>query len=152
MMVFTTFSSSASYVAIQEVHRGAGVIASWFGLGGGIVKGPIMFEMGILPEVAAATSSAMMVFTTFSSSASYVAIQEVLVWYATAMFAMSVVSSVAGQFLLKKLIDSLGRPSLVVFLFAIIAVLGLVGMAISSSGDIVAIFHGKIGGFRPICG
>ena len=39
----------------------AGVIASWFGVGGGTVKGPLLMHLGILPEVVAATSSAMMV-------------------------------------------------------------------------------------------
>ena len=30
-----------------------------FGVGGGIVKGPLMLEMGVLPDVAAATSATM---------------------------------------------------------------------------------------------
>jgi uncharacterized membrane protein YfcA len=31
-----------------------------FGVGGGIVKGPLMLEMGVMPDVAAATSATMM--------------------------------------------------------------------------------------------
>ena len=38
----------------------AGLIAGMFGVGGGIVKGPLMLEMGVLPDVAAATSATMM--------------------------------------------------------------------------------------------
>ncbi len=35
----------------------AGMAAGVFGVGGGIIKGPLMLEMGVLPEVAAATSA-----------------------------------------------------------------------------------------------
>ena len=41
----------------------AGVIAGMFGVGGGIVKGPLMLHLGVLPEVAAATSATMILFT-----------------------------------------------------------------------------------------
>merc|ERR1719233_1258529 len=35
----------------------AGLCAGLFGIGGGIVKGPLMLEMGVLPQVASATSA-----------------------------------------------------------------------------------------------
>jgi uncharacterized membrane protein YfcA len=41
----------------------AGIIAGMFGVGGGIVKGPLMLHLGVLPEVAAATSATMILFT-----------------------------------------------------------------------------------------
>jgi hypothetical protein len=41
----------------------AGVIAGMFGVGGGIVKGPLMLALGLLPDVAAATSATMILFT-----------------------------------------------------------------------------------------
>ena len=37
----------------------AGLCAGMFGVGGGIVKGPLMIEMGVLPSVSAATASFM---------------------------------------------------------------------------------------------
>lgn len=42
----------------------AGLFAGMFGVGGGIIKGPLMLEMGVLPPVAAATAAAMILFTT----------------------------------------------------------------------------------------
>lgn len=41
----------------------AGLAAGLFGIGGGIVKGPLMLEMGVLPEVASVTSATMILFT-----------------------------------------------------------------------------------------
>ena len=46
---------------------GSGVIAGMFGVGGGIVKGPLMLHLGVLPEVAAATSATMILFTSCAS-------------------------------------------------------------------------------------
>jgi uncharacterized membrane protein YfcA len=39
----------------------AGILAGLLGIGGGILFGPVMLEYGVLPEVAAATSSFMIV-------------------------------------------------------------------------------------------
>jgi uncharacterized membrane protein YfcA len=45
------------------LFSGAGVAAGLFGVGGGIVKGPLMLQLKVLPEVAAATSATMILFT-----------------------------------------------------------------------------------------
>jgi uncharacterized membrane protein YfcA len=42
---------------------GAGIVAGLFGLGGGIVQGPLMMQLKVLPEIAAATSATMILFT-----------------------------------------------------------------------------------------
>jgi uncharacterized membrane protein YfcA len=49
----------------------AGVFAGLFGVGGGIVKGPLMLEMGVPPAVAAATAAQMILFTTCAACASF---------------------------------------------------------------------------------
>jgi uncharacterized membrane protein YfcA len=41
----------------------AGFFAGLFGVGGGIIKGPLMLEMGILPIVASANAATMILFT-----------------------------------------------------------------------------------------
>jgi uncharacterized membrane protein YfcA len=50
----------------------AGLVAGLFGVGGGIVKGPLMLEMGVLADVAAATSATMILFTAASATAVYI--------------------------------------------------------------------------------
>merc|ERR1711907_290271 len=49
----------------------SGVFAGMFGIGGGIVKGPLMVEMGVLPEVSAATAAFMIAFTASSATVTY---------------------------------------------------------------------------------
>lgn len=50
--VHWTHRSTAHYSSVCSL---AGLFAGMFGVGGGIVKGPLMLEMGVLPDVAAAT-------------------------------------------------------------------------------------------------
>ena len=47
----------------------AGLCAGMFGIGGGIIKGPLMLEMGLHPQVSSATAAYMILFT--SSAATF---------------------------------------------------------------------------------
>ena len=50
----------------------AGVIAGTFGVGGGMVKGPLMLAMGVHPSAATATSATMIMFTSLTAVVVYV--------------------------------------------------------------------------------
>merc|ERR1712129_56226 len=50
----------------------SGLLAGLFGVGGGIVKGPLMLEMGVVPAVASASAAAMILFTAATASTSFV--------------------------------------------------------------------------------
>merc|ERR1719383_373244 len=64
----------------------AGLCAGLFGIGGGIVKGPLMLEMGTLPEVTSATSATMILFTSTSASISYYIFGKLNFNYASILF------------------------------------------------------------------
>lgn len=51
----------------------AGFCAGMFGIGGGIVKGPLMLEMGIHPMVASGTTAVMIFFTAVVATTSFIA-------------------------------------------------------------------------------
>lgn len=46
----------------------AGVLASLLGIGGGLVLGPLMLEMKVIPQVSTATSSLMIVTPSFGNA------------------------------------------------------------------------------------
>eukprot|EP00205_Picochlorum_sp_RCC944_P001869 CAMPEP_0182607324 /NCGR_PEP_ID=MMETSP1330-20130603/2031_1 /TAXON_ID=464278 /ORGANISM="Picochlorum sp., Strain RCC944" /LENGTH=524 /DNA_ID=CAMNT_0024825903 /DNA_START=122 /DNA_END=1696 /DNA_ORIENTATION=- len=129
----------------------AGIIASWFGVGGGTVKGPLLMELGILPEVTTATSSTMMLFTTISAVSGYIAMNRLLVYYGILMFFISTICTLIAQLALKSIITKLSRPSLVIFLFATVCLLGALGMLLTSKDILLDIVHGHFEGFRSIC-
>ena len=100
--------TSANSVAFPAVSTLAGVVAGFFGVGGGIVKGPLMLEMGVAPEVAAATSITMILFTSSAASVLYVSF-GVPTDYAKVVFLTGAVFTALGQSVVARLIRKLGK-------------------------------------------
>lgn len=70
----------------------AGVAAGLLGIGGGMLKGPIMLEMGLPPGVVSATASYMLLFTTLSTSIQFSIMGEMLFDYASLFFFVGLAS------------------------------------------------------------
>merc|ERR1712072_875821 len=81
----------------------AGLFAGLFGVGGGLVKGPQMLEMGLLPEVAAATTAFMIMFTSASATISFAALELVAWDYAAVLFVVGIVCTLLGQLAFEQL-------------------------------------------------
>lgn len=75
----------------------AGVFAGLFGVGGGIVKGPLMLEMGVHPSVAAATAAQMILFTTSAACVSFEVFGLLEPQYGLVCFVMGLVCTSVGQ-------------------------------------------------------
>jgi hypothetical protein len=60
-------------------------------------QGPLMLEMGVYPEVAAATASTMIFFTAGSASVVYISFGGVAWDYALAIFVLAVIVTLLGQ-------------------------------------------------------
>ncbi len=65
----------------------SGLIAGMFGLGGGIVKGPLMLALGVHPAVTSATAACMILFTSFTATSAFAVFGLLIPEYA-ATFAM----------------------------------------------------------------
>lgn len=96
----------------------AGVCASMFGIGGGVVKGPLMLALGVCPEVAAATSSTMIFFTSAGASIFYYNAGYVQQDYAAALLVTAFLFTALGQIASQRLVAALGRRSVIVFAMA----------------------------------
>jgi len=94
----------------------AGLCAGMFGIGGGIIKAPLMIELGVRPEVASATSAFMICFTSATASICFYAFGLVQADYGTAFFLVGLVSSTVGQLLVSRLIRRTGRSSIIVII------------------------------------
>jgi uncharacterized membrane protein YfcA len=91
----------------------AGMCAGLFGVGGGIVKGPLMLEMGVHPMVAAATSAVMILFTTMSATTTFIAFGTLTFDYAAYLFCIGLVGTTIGQLLVGHLVKKYNRVSLI---------------------------------------
>merc|ERR1712174_39158 len=75
----------------------AGFFAGMFGVGGGIVKGPLMLAMGVHPAVASATSACMILFTSLTATTSFIVFGLMIFDYSIACFIVGFVATYVGQ-------------------------------------------------------
>jgi uncharacterized membrane protein YfcA len=128
-----------------------GFIASLLGFGGGIIYSPLIIEMGLLPDVAVATSSFIILWTSFATVARYIFLDILYFDYAVLFFLVGLVSSFIGQFTVSKIIQKYKRRSFVLWImvcFFGIACFLTIATAISVLVQNV-IFGGW--GFRDLC-
>ncbi|BDA43515.1 probable sulfite exporter TauE/SafE family protein 3 [Coccomyxa sp. Obi] len=103
----------------------AGLIAGMFGVGGGIVKGPLMLEMGVLPDVAAATSATMIMFTAASASVVYLSFGGIPFDYGLATFLVGLIFTLIGQVACYWLMKALNRRSIIVIAMALLMLISM---------------------------
>eukprot|EP00658_Telonema_sp_P-2_P017369 TRINITY_DN1673_c0_g1_i3.p1 TRINITY_DN1673_c0_g1~~TRINITY_DN1673_c0_g1_i3.p1 ORF type:complete len:281 (+),score=51.81 TRINITY_DN1673_c0_g1_i3:143-985(+) len=111
----------------------AGVFAGLFGIGGGIVKGPLMIEMGVLPQVSSATAAFMILFTSASACTSYAANNQVKYDLGLFLAVLGFICTVMGQLVVHRVVHSLGRPSILVFIMGSIVGLSTILMCYAVS-------------------
>ena len=91
--------SAATAVGCPLISIAAGFFAGTFGIGGGFIKTPLLMFLGLPPEAAAATSSAMIFFTSLTATTSYFAFGHILYAYTAYFFLLGVGATALGQFI-----------------------------------------------------
>lgn len=105
----------------------AGVVAGLIGVGGGMVLGPLMMEMGVNPRVASATTATMIVLTA-SSVVFIVLTSGVLHWsYAIFYFWVCFAGALYGKSRIDGYIQRTGKASIIIFILATIIALATAG-------------------------
>lgn len=108
----------------------SGVFAGLFGIGGGIVKGPLMLEMGVIPAVASASAAAMILYTSSAACTSFAVFGLLHYTYGAVFFVLGFLSTIIGQVSLTNLIKKHKRESPIVL---------SIGSVIGMSSILVAI-------------
>ena len=94
-----------------------GLVAGLLGLGGGELIAPLLLIVGMLPQVGAATSACMVLFTSSSDVAHYLS-EGVLapdLGYVLAAATLGFTSALCGRLLALRLVRVLSHPSLIAF-------------------------------------
>ncbi|RZC81104.1 hypothetical protein C5167_043672, partial [Papaver somniferum] len=130
----------------------AGMVGGLLGLGGGFILGPMFLQIGVPPQVASATASFAMMFSSSMSVIEFYLLKRFPIPYAAYFLAVAIVAAAAGQYVVRKLIIALGRASLIVFLlvtlfFVSAFLLGGVGI----SNMVRQIQHKEYMGFENLC-
>ncbi|XP_062194366.1 sulfite exporter TauE/SafE family protein 3-like [Phragmites australis] len=112
----------------------AGLVGGLLGLGGGFIMGPLFLELGIPPQVSSATATFAMMFSSSMSVVEYYLLRRFPVPYAAYFAAVAFIAAIIGQHVVRRLINWLGRASLIIFILAsmiFISALSLGGVGIS---------------------
>lgn len=121
------------FLGFMGVGCFAGICAGFLGIGSGMINVPYMLEVGMKPEVAAATSSFIIVFTALSTVVQYIITGFIPLKSALWFGSIGLISAVVGQFGVSALVAKYKKSSIISFLlFALITVsaIGLVAEAI----------------------
>ncbi|KAH7565225.1 hypothetical protein JRO89_XS09G0168100 [Xanthoceras sorbifolium] len=130
----------------------AGIIGGLLGLGGGFILGPLFLELGIPPQVSSATATFAMTFSASMSVVEYYLLKRFPVPYALYFVTVATIAAVVGQSVVRKIINILGRASLIIFILSFTIFVS----AISLGGEGIADMIEKIDrkeymGFDNLC-
>ncbi|KAL7096720.1 hypothetical protein ACP275_10G097200 [Erythranthe tilingii] len=110
-----------------------GTVGGLLGSGGGFILGPLLLEIGVMPQVASSTATFVMMFSSSLSVVEFYLLQRFPMPYALYLMAVSILAGFWGQYFIRKLITILRRGSLIVFIlsgviFASALTMGVVGI------------------------
>ena len=109
--------SARNTTALPCAGAAIGLVAGLLGLGGGELIAPLLLIVGMLPQVGAATSACMVLFTSSSDVAHYLS-EGVLapdLGYVLAAATLGFTSALCGRLLALRLVRVLSHPSLIAF-------------------------------------
>mmetsp|Transcript_14363 Transcript_14363/g.16301 ORF Transcript_14363/g.16301 Transcript_14363/m.16301 type:complete len:529 (-) Transcript_14363:125-1711(-) len=127
----------------------AGFFAGMFGVGGGIVKGPLMLAMGVHPKVSSASSACMILFTSFTATTSFVVFGLLVPDYAIVCLSIGFIATYVGQVVLNYLMAKYQRNSYIAFSIGGVVLLSAFLMTIQS---IVSMAEGHHSTSSGVCG
>ncbi|ESQ35701.1 hypothetical protein EUTSA_v10007599mg [Eutrema salsugineum] len=130
----------------------AGVLGGLFGIGGGMLISPLLLQIGIAPEVTAATCSFMVLFSSTMSAIQYLLLGMEHAGTAAIFALVCFVASLVGLMVVKKVIAKYGRASIIVFAVGI--VMGLSTVLMTTHGALKVwddFVSGRYMGFKLPC-
>ncbi|GLI67500.1 hypothetical protein VaNZ11_011683 [Volvox africanus] len=108
---------------------GAGLTGGLLGLGGGMVMGPVLLQIGVQPQVTAASSGTMVLFSSSAALIQFAMLHRLNMPYAGAFAAASLAAGLVGTHVVAGAIKRSGRPSIVVLALAGVMAIALVCVA-----------------------
>jgi uncharacterized membrane protein YfcA len=136
---------SSNTIYYSSICSVAGLFAGLFGIGGGIVKSPLMLQMGVHPLVASATCATMILFTSFTATTSFMVYGELDYDYGAAFLVVGFLSTLVGQLLMHALMKKYNRNSYIAYSVALVVGASVLAMTWSSILTIVS-GNGRKGG------
>jgi len=148
---FQWTSGAARKVALYSL--GAGTLAALCGIGGGMVMGPILLDLGVLPQVQSATTATTLLVLSSSTAVTFLVQGSAPTDYAIFMAFATASGAVIGKAVMGFLIKLYRRPSAIIFVLGGIILASVIVMATTGTINVINdIQRGNDLGFKSVCG
>ncbi|KAH9323312.1 hypothetical protein KI387_017951 [Taxus chinensis] len=130
----------------------AGILGGMLGLGGGMIINPFLLQMGLPPQVTAATCAFMVFFSASMSVAQFLLLGLAPLDYALFFAITCFISAIFGLSVIQRAITKHGRVSLIIFSVSTVMATSAILMTTFGAIDIWRQYqHGDYMGFRAPC-
>lgn len=137
------------------LSTGAGFLGGFLGIGGGIIMGPMLIELGMVPEANQATTATFVFLSSTLATIQFVVLGKTMPQYVVWFTTWVVIATFVGQTGLDYILRKYQRSSLIVLSIAGIIGCSLVMMTVIGASDIYSdLMRGADMGFdvRQLCG
>ena len=115
----------------------AGFIAGVIGIGGGVVLGPILLDLGIHPVVATVTTNMLVLITSSSTTFQFILFKMLNLEYGIFCIIFSALGSYCGTFLVNNYVKKTGKQSFIVLVLFCVVIISAVVLPLSSFINII---------------
>lgn len=130
----------------------AGVAAGLLGIGGGMLIGPLLLELGVDPLAVAATGAFVVLVADTSVAAQYAVLGLLPGALGLQLAATAFAATTAGQAAAERVIRATGRPALVTLVIAAVVALSTLATGAVAARDLAqSVREGEPMGFRSLC-
>ncbi|KAL8245220.1 hypothetical protein R6Q59_011478 [Mikania micrantha] len=129
-----------------------GTVGGLLGSGGGFILGPLLLEIGVMPQVASATATFVMMFSSSLSVVEFYLLKRFPIPHALYLMAVSVMAGFWGQFVIRRVVAFLQRASLIVFILSAVIFASAVTMGVIGVVKSIKMIHNhEFMGFLEFC-
>ncbi|KAK8651239.1 hypothetical protein V6N13_140848 [Hibiscus sabdariffa] len=129
-----------------------GTVGGLLGSGGGFILGPLLLEIGVIPQVASATATFVMMFSSSLSVVEFYLLKRFPMPYALYLMGVSILAGFWGQYFVRKLIAILKRASLIVFILSAVIFASALTMGVIGIERSIRMIHNhEFMGFLDFC-
>jgi uncharacterized membrane protein YfcA len=142
-----------SVILFETLAFVAGLLGGTLGLGGGVILAPMLLSLGIQPQVSSATTTTIVLLSSSAAMINFAITGMLNFQYAAVFGASAAVASFIGTVYLGNFIKRTGRVSLVVLSLSIVMGVGLLGIIVVGSLNVVRAVQNGNGkwGFSKLC-
>lgn len=115
----------------------AGFIAGTIGIGGGVVLGPILLDLGIHPIVGTVTTNFLVLITSSSTTFQFILFKMLNFQYGVFCIIFSALGSYCGTFLVNSYVKNTGKQSFIVLILFFVVVISAIVLPLSSIINII---------------